>query len=163
MHPATRQCADELLELVPLMMRIIRAKVRSRHSPELSLPQFRALAFLGRNPNATLGDVAAFLALTPPAASKLVEGLVAAGLATRSADPMDRRRIALSLTGAGQQKYGGALKVTADFLAERVGQLSAAQRNNLLGALQSLHAIFSDAPPETAPPAGRPKRPVHAA
>ena len=64
MNLPPRDCAAELLEVVPLMMRVIRAKVRAHSSPELSVPQFRALAFLGRNEGAMLGDVATFLVLT---------------------------------------------------------------------------------------------------
>src|SRR4029077_403378 len=105
MNTPSGQCAAELLELVPLMMRVIRAKVRSHSSPELSVAQFRALAFLGRNQRAMLGDVAGFLALTLPAASKLVDGLVSVGFATREIDPADRRKVALTLTAAGRRKY----------------------------------------------------------
>ena len=64
-------------------MRMIRAQVRSQSNPDLSMPQFRTLAFIGRNPGAMLNDVAHFLALTPPAASKLVEGLFSTGLVDR--------------------------------------------------------------------------------
>src|SRR5580698_4517559 len=101
MNLPPRDCAAELLEVVPLMMRVIRAKVRSHSSPELTMPQFRALAFLGRNEGAMLGDVANFLTLTLSAASKLVDGLVTANLVTRESDTVDRRRIVLKLTPLG--------------------------------------------------------------
>ena len=48
---------------------LIRANIRAHSSPELSMPQFRALAFLGRNEGAMLGDVATFLTLSLSAAS----------------------------------------------------------------------------------------------
>src|SRR5437867_1960681 len=121
MDASPRQCATELLEVVPLIMRGIRAKVRSHSSPELSIPQFRALAFLGRNDRATLSDVSDFLGLTLPSASKLIDGVVAAGFATREIDSADRRRVALALTRAGQKKYEAALKFARDFLSERIG------------------------------------------
>ena len=98
-----KQCAEQLLDIVPLMMRAIRAQVRSRGGGGLSLPQFRALAFLGRNESAMLGDVGEFLGLTLPAASKLIEGLVAAGMVSRRADPVDRRKVMLRLTAAGRR------------------------------------------------------------
>src|SRR5688572_2912192 len=41
-------CARTVLESVPHLMRVIRQQVRTRSSPELTMPQFRALAFLGR-------------------------------------------------------------------------------------------------------------------
>jgi DNA-binding MarR family transcriptional regulator len=142
-------CANELIEVVPLMMRIIRAQVRSHTSPELSVGQFRALAFLGRNERAMLGDVGNFLGLSLPAASKLIEVLVAAELVTRKTDLDDRRKVVLTLTAAGQVKYAAALKESADFLAARVSALSAPERIQLAEALESLRSIFVDDPPET--------------
>jgi DNA-binding MarR family transcriptional regulator len=144
MEIRSQDCATELLEVVPLIMRMIRSQVRSHTSPELSIPQFRALAFLGRNERAMLSDVSAFLGLTLPSASKLIEGVVCAGLATRETDPADRRRVALTLTPAGQKKYQAARRFAHNFLSERVGKLSGAERIRLLRAMGSLRSIFSE-------------------
>jgi DNA-binding MarR family transcriptional regulator len=144
MEARPRECATELLEVVPLIMRMIRSQVRSHSSPELSIPQFRALAFLGRNERAMLSDVSAFLGLTLPSASKLIDGVVCAGFATREIDPADRRRVALTLTPAGQKKYRIARRFAHKFLSERVGRLSGADRTRLLGAMESLRAIFAE-------------------
>ena len=144
MEASPGHCANELLEVVPLIMRSIRAQVRNHSSPELSIPQFRALAFLGRNHRATLSDVAAFLGLTLPSASKLIDGVVCAGFAKRETDSADRRCVALTLTPAGQKKYRAALKYAHDFLSERVIQLSPAERMHLLKAMNSLRAVFSE-------------------
>jgi DNA-binding MarR family transcriptional regulator len=149
METTPRHCANELLEVIPLMMRVIRARVRSHSSPELSMPQFRALAFLGRNEKAMLGDVGSFLAVTLPAASKLIDGLVEAGFAMREIDPADRRKVSLTLTAAGRKKYAAALKASADYLEERVLRLSATECQRLAQAMRSLRAIFADEPPET--------------
>ncbi len=149
MEATPEYCASELLEVIPLMMRVIRAQVRSHSSPELSIPQFRALAFLGRNQSAMLRDVGDFLAITIPAASRLIDGLVAAGFSTRVIDPADRRKVMLTLTAAGRRKYAAALKVSAEFLAERVERLSALERERLAHAMKSLRSIFADEPPET--------------
>ena len=144
MEALTAHCATELLEVIPLLMRIIRAQVRNHSSPELSIPQFRALAFLGRNHRATLSDVSGFLGLTLPSASKLIDGVVCAGFANREIDAADRRRVALTLTPAGQKKYQAALKYAHDFLSERVGRLSEAERVRLRQAMKSLRAVFSE-------------------
>jgi DNA-binding MarR family transcriptional regulator len=149
MRLSPRDCATELLEVVPLMMRVIRSEVRAHSTPELTMPQFRTLAFLGRNEGAMLGDVAAFLTLTLSAASKLVDGLVVADLVARESDPDDRRKIALKLTPTGQKKFAAARQATAEFLADRVAPLSTADRVSIIGAMQILHRIFSEAPPET--------------
>jgi len=49
-------------------------------------------------------DVAAYLAITEPAAAEVVDELVQAGLVTRGQDPRDRRRYALQLTELGRQR-----------------------------------------------------------
>jgi DNA-binding MarR family transcriptional regulator len=146
MNTVAIDCANELLEVIPLMMRVIRARVRGHSSPELSVPQFRALAFLGRNERVMLGDVASFLALTLPAASKLIDGLVGAGFATREIDPADRRKVLLALTVAGRRKYAAVLKAAADFLTERVARLDPSERDRLADAMKSLRSIFTDEP-----------------
>ena len=147
MNPPPRDCAAELLEVVPLMMRVIRTKVRAHSSPELSVPQFRALAFLGRNEGAMLGDVASFLALTLSAASKLVDGLVTADLVARDSDPLDRRKIVLTLTTAGQRKFAAVRQATADFLTERVARVSLTERACIIDAMRTLRGVFADVPP----------------
>jgi DNA-binding MarR family transcriptional regulator len=149
MDDSPRACANALLDLVPLIMRNIRAKVRRHSGPELSVAQFRALAFLGRNDRVMLGDVANFLALTLPAASKLIDGLVSVGFATRVVDPDDRRKVILDLTAAGRRKYGAALKYTADFLSERVAELSDNERASVARAMNALNRVFTEDPPET--------------
>jgi DNA-binding MarR family transcriptional regulator len=144
MIPSPHQCAAELLEVVPLLMNILRATVRSRHGPELSVPQFRTLAFLGRNHGATLSDVAGHHGLTLPAASKLVDGLVAAKLASRAASDLDRRRISLQLTDAGEEKYAAARRFARDFLARRIAGLNDAERAVISETMHILHGIFAD-------------------
>jgi DNA-binding MarR family transcriptional regulator len=144
-----RDCATEILEVVPLIMRVIRAKVRANSSPELSMPQFRALAFLGRNDGAMLGDVAGFLVLTLSATSKLVDGLVTADLVTRESDPLDRRKIVLRLTTAGQKKFAAVREATADFLTDRIAEVSLDNRVCIADAMRILRGLFADEPPET--------------
>lgn len=129
------------------MMRVIRAKVRANSSPELSVPQFRALAFLGRNEGAMLGDVSSFLALTLSAASKLVDGLVTADLVARDSDPLDRRKIVLKLTASGHRKFAAVRQATADFLTERVSEVSLHERACITDAMRTLRGIFSEVPP----------------
>jgi DNA-binding MarR family transcriptional regulator len=141
-----KDCATELLEVVPLMMRVIRSKVRAHSSPELSIPQYRTLAFLGRNEGAMLGDVANFLTLTLSAASKLVDGLVNAKLVARQSDPNDRRKIALKLTSVGKAKYSAVRQGAIDFLTDRVDALSLEDRACIADAMQILQRAFTDVP-----------------
>jgi DNA-binding MarR family transcriptional regulator len=135
-----------LLETVPLLMRVIRTHVRSQTGPDLSVAQFRALAFLGRNDGAMLSDLAGFLALTHPAASKLVDYLVASGLVSRETQSQDRRRVSLELTAAGRRKYGTVLRSARKFLAGEMQHLSESVRAEVVLAMETLRGIFADAP-----------------
>ena len=143
MKPSSEQCAAELLDTVPLLMRVIRAQVRSHRGPEMSVPQFRTLAFVARNEGAPLSDVAAHLGLTLPSTSKLVEGLVSAKLTTRKTDATDRRRVSLALTAAGQKKYDAARAAAHDFLAGKLTARSREEIAQIFAATQMLKATFS--------------------
>jgi len=119
-------CARELLEVVPPIMRVIRAEMRSQSTPELSVPQFRVLSYVNRNAGTSLSEVADHIGLTRPAMSVLVDGLVNRKLMTRQTDPSDRRRLTLVLTRAGQSLYAAARQHTQARLAARLQTLSAA-------------------------------------
>jgi DNA-binding MarR family transcriptional regulator len=150
MTPSTHSCAADLLEVVPLIMRAMRAEVRRRRVPELSMPQFRALAFIGRNEGAALSDAAAFLGLGLPSASKLIDGLVEARLVTRATSPGDRRRVQLGLSAAGHAKYKVLVRQAQNFLAAKVAHFSEAQRRQLSDVMAALRVTFEkDLPPET--------------
>jgi DNA-binding MarR family transcriptional regulator len=137
------QCARQLLEVAPLIMRAVRAEMRGRRRPDLTVPQFRALAFVGRNQGASLSDVASHIGLTLPSMSTLIDGLVARRLVTRLADPGDRRRVTLALTPRGRTTLQASREATQAHLAERLAALSASERATVMDAMRALHPIFA--------------------
>lgn len=147
MTPSSHHCASELLEVVPLIMRAMRAEVRRQRAPELSLPQFRALSFIGRNEGAALSDVAAFLGLGLPSASKLIEGLVAEKFVVRETAAGDRRRVQLALSPAGRAKYKLIVTQARSFLAKKVEHFSPVQCGQLVAVLAALRETFEKSPP----------------
>lgn len=108
------------------------------------MPQFRTLAFLGRNEDPMLADVATFLGLTPPAASKLVDTLVAAKMVTREEGMIDRRRVALKLTPAGLKRYTQLVDDAESYLAERIQNIEPSVRQDVIRGLEALHSVFED-------------------
>src|SRR5512136_939151 len=102
MMTSPETCAQEILEVVPLVMRTIRAEMRRHRTADLSVPQFRTLAFIDRNVDASLSDVAEHIGLTLPSMSKIVDGLVTRKLVTRQTAAEDRRRMMLALTTRGR-------------------------------------------------------------
>lgn len=145
MRSDPEQSAREVLETLPLVLRVIRGEIRRARFPNFSLPQFRTLAFLGRNPGAMLSDVAEHLGLSLPTVSKLVDTLVSSKLVSRKSDPADRRRMILVLTAAGERKYGVALNAATQLLAAKVGALSAEQNGKIVEAMKLLRSVFSAA------------------
>ncbi len=115
--------ARGVLDVVPALMRAIRSRMRSGRPAGVSVPQFRALLFIRRHPATDLTGVAEHLGTSAPAASELVARLVHAGLVDRSPDPASRRRIRLSLTGAGAAELDRAEAATVAWLAGRLGSL----------------------------------------
>lgn len=140
---APEECAHEVMEVVPLVMRTIRAEMRRHRQADLSVIQFRALAFLRREAGASLSEVADHIGLTLPSTSKMVDSLVENGLITRAAAPDDRRRIRLNLTDHGQATLQAMREATEARLAERLAALPPAERALVMRALQALRPIFA--------------------
>lgn len=145
-NSSTEEVAGLVAEVVPLIMRTIRAEMRKRRDSELSVPQFRALAFLGRNPGASLSDVAAHIGLTLPSISKMIDRLVSQKLVERRGAAADRRRIALELTELGTSTLQKARTATRSRLAEMLAILSPAEQSAIVQAMHSLQTVFGAEP-----------------
>lgn len=136
------RCAGELLDVIPLVMRSIRAEMRSHRSADLSVPQFRALAFAGINRGATLSDLAGHLGLMPPAVSRIVDGLVVSGLMERRANISDRRCVSLALTANGRKKLQRTTRMAKGCLAEIFAPLSVAECGQISSVMRKLKELF---------------------
>jgi DNA-binding MarR family transcriptional regulator len=150
-------CAALLVEVVPLLMRALRAEMRSR-GEGLAVPQFRTLAFLNRRPGASLSEVAENLGLSLASTSKKVDGLVDRKLVCRASSTDDRRRVTLDLSAEGHALFAAARQGTRESFAESLAGLSAADRLAVARALRLLRTAFapddagSDPPPEDLAP-----------
>ena len=136
------ECAFQVLEIVPLVMRSVRAEMRCHRAADLSVPQFRTLAFLNRQAGASLTQVADHIGLTLPSMSLLVEGLVERKLISRSPHTADRRRVTLTLTARGQSVLEAAHDAARAALAEKLAALSAQERAIVVQAMRVLRPIF---------------------
>jgi DNA-binding MarR family transcriptional regulator len=143
---SAEECAALVADIVPLVMRTIRAEMRRHRSADLSVPQFRTLAFLGRNPDASLSDVAEHIGLTLPSISKMVDRLEARELLMRRGASDDRRRLCLELTPLGRSTLQSAANMTRDHLAEKLAALSPDECSIISQAMNSLHRVFGPEP-----------------
>ena len=138
------RCAREILETVPLVMRVVRAEMRRQGAQVVSVPQFRALAFVERHPGASLAGVAEHLGVTAPTASTIVDRLVRRRLVGRVPDPAERRRVALTLTPAGGRLFARLRSKARRQVAMRLAGASAADLRKVAGALAVLDRLFRE-------------------
>ena len=136
------ECARQLLDTAPQVMRFIRAEMRSHRGHDLSVPQFRTLTFVNRNPEISLSHLADHLGLTLPSASKLVDGLVTQKIITRREAKEDRRRLTLALTKSGEDILHEARSATQNHLKDVLRELTADELSTIIRAMNLLQPLF---------------------
>jgi MarR family transcriptional regulator for hemolysin len=146
-------CAQEMLDTVPLVMRLIRNYMR-RHRSGLTVPQFRTICYLSNTPQSSLSDAADFIGLSLPAMSRMVDGLVDKGYLDRRTCQTDRRHVRLTVTSLGETALAESRRIAQEQLAEVVGQLSVAQQREVATVMRLVRDVFTpELGAETAPSA----------
>jgi len=141
-NQAPLDTVQQVIEVIPLIMRTIRVKFRERRKASINVAQFRVLAFLNNNAGASLSDLAYSVGQTLPAMSSLVDHLVRRKLITREKSAEDRRKITLKLTLEGQQELHAAYQYTERFLEEKLSSLSAEDLDIVLQSMKILRNLF---------------------
>jgi DNA-binding MarR family transcriptional regulator len=136
-------CAAQLIEVTPVIMRSIRSEMRRRTMPDLSVPQFRTLSYLQKNPRTSLSDLSEHLGLTLPSTSKLIQNLVKQKVVARR-HAADRRRVCLVLTSEGLAAFDRARTETRQKMAEKLNSLTNEQLATVSSAMKILHTAFSE-------------------
>jgi DNA-binding MarR family transcriptional regulator len=134
----------EFLEVVPMLMRQVRADFRSHRTPDLSVPQFRTLVFVNRNPGSALSPLAEHLGLTLPSTSKMVDLLVLRGYLDRQSSQRDRRKITLQITTQGKSILDASFQATQRKLQTLFEKLSQSEQESILASLQILRTLFEN-------------------
>jgi DNA-binding MarR family transcriptional regulator len=137
-------CAHALMDTTPQIIQSIRVEMRRGRGSNISIPQFRTMRFIQRNPDSSLSDLAEHLGLTLPSASKLVDGLVKQKLLTRKESAEDRRRRTLMLTQAGTSIVDSARASARIHLADKLKHLSDDDLETISQAMLILHPIFAN-------------------
>jgi MarR family transcriptional regulator for hemolysin len=138
-----QECARELLDVIPIVMWHVRAGVRANTRVSLSMPQFGTVVYLRHHERASLSDLATHMGLTPPSASKLVDGLVARGMVSREPHPADRRRLMLTLTAEGRGVMRAAREAAISELIATLATSTASDRDTVIGAMRALRIAFA--------------------
>lgn len=142
---------DVLLEAVRLAMGV---SVRAADEiGDVSPVQLRALTVLRETAGANLVQLALGMGVTVSTASRLVDRLVAAGLADRRPSPQTRREISLSLTRAGKATLTRYDRLRLAGLRDLCEHVPAEEREGILSALRLLVQsvpVVSESPPAPA-------------
>jgi DNA-binding MarR family transcriptional regulator len=142
MSPSARRTAAQVIDTIPLLMRLLRTKFREKRIAKLSVAEFRTLAFVNANRGASLSEAAGHIGLSLPSMSKLVDGLVVDDLLSRSTHGEDRRRICLALTPRGEQQLDEAYLHTQSFFTKKFEGLTSDERVRVTDALRILRQLF---------------------
>ena len=140
-------CAAKVAITFPTVMRAIGQEIRRRPAHTLMPVQFFALKILEEHAGASLSLVKQHLCISLSATSKLIDGLVERGLVTREIPLHNRRRIILSLTGAGSEWLASLDRTACSYLADRFAALTDDDLGTLIRAMEILDAIFSPITP----------------
>lgn len=117
----------------------------------VTLPQFRMLMVLSTRGATKLVALADLLHVAPSTAMRMVDRLIAAGLADRQTNPANRRETLLRLTDEGRRTVEEVTARRRTDIAAIVERLAPRQRAALVNALTA----FNEAGGE--PPAGEPE------
>lgn len=130
---------DELMSLFFAMGRVVRQNARdTKPSAHLSVLQLETLRYIAEHDRPLMKDIAAFLAVTPPSATSLVEGLVSGGQLKRSPDPTDRRSIRIEITPKGKTAIEKLYAAKRASIQKVFSRLSAKEQETLITILKKV-------------------------
>jgi DNA-binding MarR family transcriptional regulator len=124
-----------------------RARGRANARPPangLSLAQHHLLAPLAAGGPQTISVLADAAAVAPPTATRMLDGLVRDGLATRRPSDADRRCVLVDLTPAGRDALAVTTALLADARARIAGSLTEDERDQAAALLRRLTLVVEE-------------------
>ena len=140
--PMSRTNAGLASSLRVSVMRLSRRLRNERDaSDDLSVNQLAVLFTLGRSGPMTIGDLAAEEKVQPPSMTRTVNSLLERGFVARDVHEKDRRVVVISLTSAGTSVIEESRRRKEVWLAQRLVELTPAQRQILRDAAPILEML----------------------
>jgi DNA-binding MarR family transcriptional regulator len=121
-------------------LRVERAAA-SLGEPDLSETQLAALAALDRHGAMTPGELAEHEKVQPPSMTRVISVLAESQLVLREPHASDRRQVVLTVTDAGRELVIKARRRREAWLAQRLKELSPAERATLRAAAPILEKL----------------------
>jgi DNA-binding MarR family transcriptional regulator len=136
------------MEVVPHGMREFRKEMRNSRSASLTVPQFRILAHIWRQPRNNK-ELAEEQGVSVAAMSRMIDWLCKHGLVERKKCLGDRREILVKLTPSGKKRFARFREEAHVRMKKRLDTLTASDQKNLhqgLTALATALARMGDSP-----------------
>lgn len=123
-----------------VLANVVSATIASAYATrfDLTIPEWRLIAVLAREPGLSAAEVAERTAMDKVAVSRAVARLLRHGRITRRAAAADRRKSRLALTRAGSAVYAQVSPEALAYERELLTVLSSAESRTLDAALQKL-------------------------
>jgi len=135
--------------LTPLYRRYLSAVVlfhqRAARAAGIGATDYQASSLLSLRPSWTTGELGAALGLTSGAATRLVDRLVAAGVARRVPDPADRRKVQIEHTGRVDERLNAALDEVREPIDAAISGLDQHQLEGLVAYFEAAARAFETA------------------
>ena len=137
-EPRTDQVAARLHSASIRLLRLLR---REDDSSGLSAPRLSALSVLIFAGPMSLAELAAAEQVRPPTMSRVVDGLVGAGLVTREAKPGDRRSVRITATEEGRRLLDAGRERRVHALTARLKTLAESEQRALARGVEILERV----------------------
>jgi len=139
----TEADVDKLISLVFTVSHRIRERLKDTDEPHrLSAEQLESLRYIREQGRPLMKDVAAYLGITPPSATALIDILVEGEYIERCVDEDDRRAVRLTITPAGEVALEAGFKEIIARMRRVLHDLDEADRESLLAMLTKLSDIY---------------------
>jgi len=130
---------NEVVSLIFNISQILREKARTRaNSKDCSFLHMQTLHFIKEGKSTTMKELAAYLHITPPSATSLINSLVHRGLVERIFDKHDRRTIKLHISKIGAASLKKNLKGMAMLMGEEINKLTDNEKKAFIAILSKI-------------------------
>lgn len=139
--------SQRMVELIP---QLIRGCSRQEHNSltrgEITLPQLSAMECLARRESSPMHEIARELDVTRPAATGLINRLIAQQLVARKHDTSDRRIVRVNITPKGRKMLSNIWNQKRRTLVRVFGQITPSERAQYLRTLERVVEILMQQP-----------------